>query len=194
MQLLPCGNSGLSPKCFIWRWMPHAKCHICNSLSTKQLMQKYQKDPLPMLSFLMNCDKALISAQLAQSLSLWQRNLHQGKRQGYSEIVACPGLSLIYEMRPRSLDWTDWLARDSCSGRAAARYGEWKERKMNSGIKIPFPVPTYQHETSVSATVVPSGSQNYWYDEIAAYMQHNGNPRPTTPPHPQLHCNNSWLY
>lgn len=153
-------NSGLSPKCFIWRWMPHAKCHICNSLSTKQLMQKYQKDPLPMLSFLMNCDKALISAQLAQSLSLWQRNLHQGKRQGYSEIVACPGLSLIYEMRPRSLDWTDWLARDSCSGRAAARYGEWEE-KNEQWDKNSFPSP---HLSTWNICFSYSGSQ--WQSEL----------------------------
>lgn len=58
---------------------------------------------------------------------------------------------------------------------------------MNSGIKISFPVPTYQHETSVWATVAPSGSQNYWYGEIAAYRQHNA-----APPS-YLHYNNSLL-
>lgn len=181
------GNSGPSPKCFLWRCMPCAKCPTCDSLY-KTVNVGYGNDPLPVLSLLMDCDNALISAQLAQGLSLWQRRLHQGKRHGCSETVARPGLSLIYETRPRSWEWTDWLARGSCTEGASARYGWWKQRKMNSRMKSPFPGPTYQHETSVSATVVPSGRQNYWFGEIAAYMEDNGRP---TPPHPRLHCNNS---
>lgn len=169
--------------------MPCAKCHQCDSAHCTVTVG-HCREPVPTPSLLMNCDSALISAQLAQRLSLWRGRFRQGKRQGYSESAACPGLSLIYEMRPRSPDWTDWLARDSCTGGVAARYGEWKQRKMNSGIKIPFPVPTYQHETSVSATVVPSGGQNYRFGEIALIWR-----TMTCPPPPsRLHYDNSLLY
>lgn len=52
-------------------------------------------------------------------------------------------------------------ACSKCTTSVIANYGRGNVVQRKSGVEISFPVSAYQHETSASAALAPTGSQHY---------------------------------